>query len=104
MTNFFFDCFTTPQAAQLIKIVRAACGPGARWLVSDFQRPSSGWRALHAEIWLTFMYSFFRLATRLETNRLPSYHEALRSSGFALQSIYTSMAGLVRSELWTLTE
>jgi ubiquinone/menaquinone biosynthesis C-methylase UbiE len=104
VTNFFIDCFSTSQTAALIRAVRAACCPGAHWIVSDFQRPGSGWRALYADIWLRTMYLFFQAATGLKTNKLPAYREALQGAGFVLQSNQTSMAGLICSELWTLTE
>jgi ubiquinone/menaquinone biosynthesis C-methylase UbiE len=104
VTNFFLDCFSTSQVLALITPVREACCPGARWMVSDFQRPSSGWRALYANIWLRTMYLFFRVVTGLKTSTLPAYAEALRSAGFVLQSRHSSMASFICSELWTLTE
>ncbi len=104
VTNFFLDCFSTTQTLVLIGTVRAACCPGAHWIISDFQRPFSGWRALYAEVWLRTMYLFFRLVTGLKTNRLPAYRAAMQSAGFVLQSSHRSMAGLICSELWTLTE
>jgi ubiquinone/menaquinone biosynthesis C-methylase UbiE len=104
VTNFFFDCFSTKQAVRLIEAVSPACRCGALWLISDFRQPAKGWRALHAKIWLRIMYLFFRLTTHLETSRLPSYEKALQSAGFALESSYYSMAGLICSERWLLTE
>ena len=104
VTNFFLDCFSTEQVVRLVETVTAACGRGALWLISDFRQPPKGWRALHAKIWLWTMYLFFRLTTHLETSRLPVYKKELESAGFALESSYYSMAGLICSERWLLTE
>ena len=104
VANFFFDCFSTLQVLHFIGRVRKACRPGTHWIVAEFQQPLSGWRALHAKIWLHTMYFFFRLATGLETNRLSFYREGLDSAGFVLCESHSSMTSLIRSELWVLTE
>jgi hypothetical protein len=70
-------------------------------VISDFQQPAHGWRVWHARLWLKTMYTFFHIATGLEVSDLPQYMPALERVGFQLQSRYTSMAGLIASEVWS---
>lgn len=100
VANFFFDCFSMSSATELVKRVLPACQAKALWVVSEFEQPAAGWRAWHARLWLTAMYSFFRLATGLETRRLPDYVCVLENAGLRLLSKRTSRAGLICSELW----
>lgn len=100
VTNFFFDCFEQTEVADLVQRIAPACQRSARWLVSEFQQPRTGWQAWHARVWLAAMYTFFDLATGLKTRRLPRYQDALQDAGFHLSSSYVSRAGLVCSELW----
>ena len=100
VTNFFLDCFTDQQVYAFADTVAMHLTPGAFWLVSEFRKPSGGWRAAHAEAWLRTMYLFFRLSAQLQTKQLPNSREILAGRGFRLQSEYSSMAGFVVSELW----
>jgi ubiquinone/menaquinone biosynthesis C-methylase UbiE len=102
VTHFFLDCFADAEAALLIKRLRAVAKEGALWIVSEFRMPPSGWRAVHASLWLRAMYLFFGIATGLANRRLPRYRDVLEANGFVLQREVEERAGLVGSELWLL--
>ncbi len=99
-THFFLDCFSSTDVEQLVRKIAAHSVPNALWLISDFRKPPSGWRAVHAEAWLRTMYFFFRLATGLSTRSLPNHREILPRNGFSLLTQYASMGDFVCSELW----
>ena len=103
VTNFLLDCFSAVDLAELVLALRRSCTSRAKWLIAEFQKPSYGWRAWHARLWLRSMYLFFGLTTRLKTQSLPPYEKILAQTGFSLTSKATSRAGLICSELWSLT-
>jgi ubiquinone/menaquinone biosynthesis C-methylase UbiE len=100
VTHFLLDCFEEPDVRVVAAHIAEAAQPHARWLVSEFRQPSSGWRAVWARLWLRLLYWFFRVTTGLETRRLVDYHPILESLGFRLQREQTSRFGLLTSELW----
>jgi ubiquinone/menaquinone biosynthesis C-methylase UbiE len=100
VTHFLLDCFEEADLRELAARVAATAQPGARWVVSEFRQPSSGWRAAWAWLWLGLLYWFFRVTTGLETRRLVDYHPILAGQGFRLERQQTSRFGLLTSELW----
>jgi ubiquinone/menaquinone biosynthesis C-methylase UbiE len=100
VTHFFLDCFSEADAAAVIRRASSVTAGGRRWIISEFRIPASGWKALHARLWLKTMYLFFRMTTGLSTDRLPRYHEILRAYGFTLEREVTERFGLVASECW----
>lgn len=102
VTHFFLDCFSDAEVRKLIAQLRKVCVPGAIWLIAEFQQPQSGWRRWYADAWLAAMYTFFRVATGLETRALPNYRACLVDAGFSLRHTYTSHAQLIGSEVWEL--
>ena len=104
VTNFLLDCFSSEDLNEVLPALRRSCTCGAKWLISEFQNPRRGWKGWHAKVWLRSMYLFFGLTTQLETQSLPRYEEILSQIGFNLALKATSRAGLIRSELWSLTQ
>lgn len=100
VTNFMLDCLCTPDADRLITSVADTVEDRAFWIVTEFQKPEAVLPRWHANVWLTAMYGFFRIATGLRTCSLPEYHPALHKVGFTLKQAECSMAGLITSELW----
>jgi len=101
VTNFFLDCLSDSDAGALISRVSGALEPGGLWVVSEFQEPGGGrLRRLHARAWLAVMYGFFRVATGLETSRLPPFNEYLRGAGLVLVEEQRARFGLIVSQLW----
>ncbi len=99
-THFFLDCFTPSDLSALVSKIKRHASPNALWIISEFRRPASFWRALHAELWLRVMYFLFRLATGLNIRRLPNHRDILIANGFELLDEETSMAQFIGSELW----
>lgn len=100
VTCFFLDCFRSDQAEQLIVKVADSASQQARWLLADFRVPASGWRRWRAKILLWFMYTFFRLTTRLPASRLTSPDSFLRNAGFRLAGRRLANFDFVHSDLW----
>ena len=85
-THFFLDCFTTEESCELIARVARAAAPNARWLISEFRQPQAGFGRYRAAITIWASYLFFRIATGLQTNKLPDYSRALIANGFRRHS------------------
>lgn len=100
VSHFFLDCFNSHDAGTVIVKVSARLCPGAFWLVSEFQEPSSGLRRLHARLWLATMYRFFAITTGLRASKLPPYRDILSRHGFAEIEHRERRFGLIRSQLW----
>jgi ubiquinone/menaquinone biosynthesis C-methylase UbiE len=100
VTCFFLDCFAESQARSLIHGLAAAMAPGAVWLVSEFAVPPHGWRKLHAKLWLSTMYRFFKITTGLQTHTLPPYERLLSEAGMQRTESEHERAGMMVSEVW----
>lgn len=100
VSHFFLDCLTEPETAALIEKVGSHLAPGAIWLVSEFEVPSSRLRAGCARALIASLYLGFRLLTGLRVRRIPPWRELLERSGFVPQSSRSLLGGLLVSELW----
>jgi SAM-dependent methyltransferase len=100
VTHFFLDVLDESGAAATIANLSSLVSPGARWLISEFQVPDGGLRALHARIWLSVMYRFFAVTTGLRTTKLPAYRERLTCAGFSEIDYRERRLGLIRSQAW----
>jgi ubiquinone/menaquinone biosynthesis C-methylase UbiE len=100
ITHFFLDCFGTEELRRVVAKIGAAATPHARWIVSEFHQPASGWQRIRAKLWIEILYLAFGLLTGLDTRRLPDYESVLPEYGFRRVSQKLSSAGLLRSELW----
>jgi ubiquinone/menaquinone biosynthesis C-methylase UbiE len=99
VTHFFLDCFPEPTLSQVIAKLALAAQPAARWLISDFQIPSSRLAGLRAKAVLAMAYTFFKLATRLPAGGLSSPEALLDRHGFQLLHRRTFDYGLLYSEV-----
>ena len=86
----------------MIEQIVAAAGSQARWLLSDFVIPRSGFRRVHAKLWLRTMYSFFRQAAHIEADDLIDPSPLMRSFGFELRQRIDSRFGLITAQLWQI--
>lgn len=100
VTNFFLDCFPEEDARILIRRLSNALAPGGIWLISEFTVPTSGWRRLHAKVWIETMYRFFGLATGLRVTALPPIEKLMPDAGMQLAARESARAGLMVSEVW----
>ncbi len=100
VSHFFLDVFESRDAEAVVFKVSGLLSPGARWLLSEFQEPSTGLRRLHARLWLWAMYSFFSMTTGLRASRLPPYRDALRRCGFDEIDHRERRFRLIRSQVW----
>jgi len=100
VTHFFLDCFDESDAARVVRKIAEAALPRARWMVSEFRQPGSGWRAVWARAWLRVLYLFFKITTGLKTSRLIDHRPLLQWEGFRLARTESARFGLLVSELW----
>ncbi|HEX4343859.1 MAG TPA: class I SAM-dependent methyltransferase [Verrucomicrobiae bacterium] len=103
VTNFFLDCFSPVQLAEVIGKLGAGAQPGAHWLVADFRLPESGWRRLRARLILMSAYTFFRVATKLPARQLTAPDDLLRGAGFEMLARRVSEWGLLHADVWRRT-
>lgn len=100
ITLFFLDCFTDATVRRLVARTAAALEPGALWLFADFALPARGWRRVRAQIWVGFLYAFFRWETGIEARRLPDMTGAINAAGFRIEADDTRQLGLLRSAVF----
>lgn len=100
VTHFFLDCFAPATLEKLIPRIASAAQSEVMWLIGDFQLPHSGWRRWRAQLWLKFLYGFFRQATRLEGNEIFDHAPLLRGLGFDRGEVVEFQHGLLSSAIW----
>jgi len=100
VTNFFVDCLNEQDANRLTRNLANALDDAGIWLISEFAIPQTGWRRVHAQIWIATMYRFFQIATGLRTTALPPIENLLREAGMQRIAQKKARAGLIVSELW----
>lgn len=103
ITCFFLDCFTPPQASEIIAKVSRSLRSGAHWLWADFALPPQGLARVRAKIWLAMLYRFFRWQTDLSARELPESEAMILDHGFQEVAHTTLQWGLLRSSVYRLT-
>lgn len=103
VTCFFLDCFTPPQASEIIVKVSRSLRPRALWLWADFALPPQGLARIRAKIWLAMLYTFFRWQTNLSARELPESEALILNHGFEEVAHTTLQWGLLRSSVYRLT-
>jgi SAM-dependent methyltransferase len=100
VTHFLLDCFTQPQVDALATRLSAQLAPGALWLLSDFALPSNPLLRPLARLYITALYTAFRLLTGLRVRQLPDPQSALLRAGFRRSIRRSFLGGLLYTELW----
>lgn len=100
VTNFFLDCLTEGQLEAVTRRLADCLRPGGRWLVADFQIPSTGWKRWRAQGIHWLMYRFFRAITRLPAGEMHPPAPYLQRSGLRCEERREFDWGLLYSELW----
>jgi ubiquinone/menaquinone biosynthesis C-methylase UbiE len=103
VSHFFLDCFFPHQLEQLFDRVLPHAQPGAQWVVSEFAVPRNPLAALLARGTIASLYRIFGLLTGLPVRALPDYTASMLRRGLVLSHERRFLAGLLRSELWTLS-
>jgi ubiquinone/menaquinone biosynthesis C-methylase UbiE len=100
VTHFFLDCFSEADAQRVIRALAGRLAEDGVWLVSEFREPASGWRSVHARVWLRVMYSFFRVTTGLRASRLPPVAKLMSAAGMMLEGERMGWAHLMSAQVW----
>jgi ubiquinone/menaquinone biosynthesis C-methylase UbiE len=103
VSHFFLDCFFPDQLEQLFDRVLPHARPGAKWVVSEFAVPRNPLIAFLARMIVASLYRVFGLLTGLPVRCLPDYADSMLRRGLVLSHERRFLAGLLRSELWTLS-
>jgi ubiquinone/menaquinone biosynthesis C-methylase UbiE len=98
-THFFLDCFEGELLARVVAALSSVAARDARWIVSDFHTPESGWPRLYAQAWLGVLYPFFRVTAGLQAQRLEDPAGPLRANGWQVVGPCVEQR-LWRSSLW----
>ena len=102
VSHFFLDCFFPHQLEQLFDRVLPHAQPGAQWVVSEFAVPRNPLAAFLARGMIGSLYRVFGLLTGLRVRALPDYADAMLRRGLVLSHHHCFLAGLLRSEVWTV--
>ena len=73
VTNFFLACFNDANCTQMIQRLHPFMAPDGRWLFVDFQLPLFGPKRLAAKALFKVMFTFFNVASDLESKGPPNY-------------------------------
>jgi ubiquinone/menaquinone biosynthesis C-methylase UbiE len=99
-THFFLDCFPEAVLEPLVERIAGTLSPDGIWVLSDFQIPPGGWRALRARWVLRLAYLFFRVATRLPARHLAPPQPFLLRNGLRKEGRAEFNYRLLYAELW----
>jgi hypothetical protein len=102
VSHFFLDCFFPHELEQLFDHLLPHARPGAQWVVSEFANPANPFAALLARGIVSLLYWSFGLLTGLRVRTLPGYAASMLRRGLVLTHHRGFLAGLLRSEVWTL--
>ncbi|MEO6002894.1 MAG: class I SAM-dependent methyltransferase [Opitutus sp.] len=100
-THFFLDCFPPEELREVVDSLANGLTDRARWLVTDFSVPASGWRRQRARAIHLAMYTFFRPVTGIRARRVTPPDALLRHHGFELSGRTHRDWGLIQSDIWT---
>ncbi len=100
VTHFVLDCFGRDDLRIVIAKLARAATEDASWLLADFREPVGGWARRHAKLWLRLMYTFFRITSGLEADRLIDPSQFLAEKGFARKARRLSRFEMITSEWW----
>jgi SAM-dependent methyltransferase len=100
VTHFLLDCFSTQQVGDIVARLAQAAAPNAIWLLADFRVAEAGLARIHARVWLTVMYWFFRSVARIDARELVDPSPFLRAEGFTLERQQLFRLGMLKSESW----
>jgi ubiquinone/menaquinone biosynthesis C-methylase UbiE len=103
VTQFFLDCFGGSELREVVTKLAKLLDFGGRWIVADFQLPSSGWRRQRARLVLKLAYSFFQVITNLPARKLAPPQELLVQNGLRLERRLEFNFSLLYGELWAKT-
>jgi ubiquinone/menaquinone biosynthesis C-methylase UbiE len=102
VSHFFLDCFFPHELEQLFDSILPHALPGAHWVISEFAIPPNPFAAWFAHGIIRGLYQAFGWATGLHVRALPGYAASLQRRGLTLSQDQSYLAGLLRSQLWTL--
>ena len=100
VTHFFLDCLTNEELAALVESLRGRLQANARWVVSEFRRPSGAVRSLLGGMVIAGLYVSFGLLTGLPVRKLPDHEQLLQNQGFERTSEKEWLQGLLVSQIW----
>lgn len=99
VTCFFLDCFEAKTLTDLVPRITTSAKPGAFWLLSEFEDPST----IYSWLWLASMHVFFRAATNLEARQLGPFAQLISKSGWKNLRRVTFTCGLMSAAIWQVT-
>ena len=100
VTHFVLDCLSTDEIAFLAQRISRHLAPKVLWLVSEFAVPRSIFGRTFAAPLVALLYRAFGWITGLRRRSLPDHDQALIQAGWVLHSHYTSLNGLLVSQIW----
>lgn len=103
VSHFFLDCFYPHQLEQLFDRLLPHLRPGAHWVISEFAIPRNAAAAYLAGGLIGLLYRSFGLLTGLPVRALPDYTHSLLRRGFVPCRDRRYLAGLLCSQLWSLS-
>jgi ubiquinone/menaquinone biosynthesis C-methylase UbiE len=95
ITPFILDCFTDDHLNLIYPKLRRALNVLGKWIQTDFYPKS------HLQIFLIkIMYSFFRMSTGLQTNKLADFDKLFQKHGFICTGKACFFHSMVESKIY----
>jgi len=99
VTNFFLDCFSDTELANVVTRLAGWGAARGRWLVSDFCEADGAIRHFWTSAIIRGIYGAFRITTGLRVTSLANYMTALARVGYRKRHEETALGGLLQSSL-----
>jgi len=96
VTHFLLDCFDEKSLPIVIEELHHKLKNRGVWVCSDFDGEVGCW----AKLLVRFMYLFFKVVARLETNRIVKPQPFFKKLEMKLEKREVLQQGFIYSELW----
>lgn len=101
VAHFFLDLFTDAELPAVVEKITHTAAPHATLCIAEFAELPTRFGRLYSRALIRTMYAFFSVATRLQTQRIPNWPQALLNHGWSQQSCTPHNQSLIRAQTWT---
>jgi ubiquinone/menaquinone biosynthesis C-methylase UbiE len=99
ITNFYLDLFTDEMLPKVINKILPRLEKDYLWIATDFVNEGKPWQ----DVLLKFMYSFFRVIARINSQQLPDWSMRLEKGGLCLKDSKCFYSGFIKTSLFKAT-
>ncbi|NQV52080.1 MAG: class I SAM-dependent methyltransferase [Flavobacteriales bacterium] len=100
---FVLDCFGTAQLKQFLAEMKPYLSKGGKVLLIDFNQEEGTpyLRSIWKELFIRFLYQFFRRFTHIKASRLAPFHAMMSNAGFEKVQETYRYNGWIQAIIWS---